>query len=153
MGTASLKIGENASVSGDEGVAASSIDATSYFLLGVEHHSAGDVRSAAQWFERAHAADPTDAAILSALASALLEAGQATQSIARHQEWVDRQPEEAAAWFGLGRSLLLLDRHGDAVEALTRACALRPDLRHYADQLRAAQMQDPSPIVHTGDDD
>jgi len=45
----------------------------------------------------------------------------------RLRSFLERNPEDETAWFGLGRALVELERPGEAAAAFRRAVELRPD--------------------------
>ena len=49
------------------------------------------------------------------------------QRAARLRELIARDESDATSWFSLGRALLELGRHEEALEPLRRAVALSPD--------------------------
>ena len=92
--------------------------------------------AAATLLARAAEAEPGSRSILEALARAQYDAGRYDEAVQTFTSLTAASPTDDYAHFGLG---LAASRAGDlalAAEHLALACAMRPDLGHYAQALR-----------------
>jgi Flp pilus assembly protein TadD len=99
----------------------------------------GDPDAAATLLERAADAEPASRSIREALARAQYDAGRYEEAMASFTELISVNPTDDYAQFGLG---LAAARTGDfrtAVEHLSLAAAMRPDVTHYTMALRGAR--------------
>jgi tetratricopeptide (TPR) repeat protein len=107
-----------------------------WYLTATELLDDGDASAAVPLLERAVAAEPHTRTLRQALARAQLQARRYDDAAESYAHLVALDPADAEAQFGLGMANRYLGRHDVAVEALARAVAVRPDLRHYADALQ-----------------
>jgi Flp pilus assembly protein TadD len=110
-----------------------------WYLRATELHDEGNPAAAALLLQRAAAAEPNARSLREALARAQFDAKQYEDAAATFTGLVAVDPTDHYAQFGLGLSLLRLRRAPEAVEPLALACAMRPDLKHYADALTQAR--------------
>ncbi len=92
--------------------------------------------AAATLLARAAEAEPGSRSILEALARAQYDAGRYDEAVLTFTALTAASPTDDYAHFGLG---LAASRAGDltlAAEHLALACAMRPELSHYASALR-----------------
>ena len=92
--------------------------------------------AAATLLARAAEAEPGSRSILEALARAQYDAGRYDEAVLTFTSLTAASPTDDYAHFGLG---LAASRAGDlalAAEHLALACAMRPELSHYAQALR-----------------
>ena len=95
--------------------------------------------AAATILTRAAEAEPGSRSILEALARAQYDAGRYEEAVLSFTALTTANPTDDYAHFGLGLSA---SRAGDlplAAEHLALACAMRPDLGHYARALRGVR--------------
>lgn len=103
---------------------------------GSELLARGDAAAAATLLERAHAAEPTSASVIEALARARYDSGRYGAAAETFALLVDVEPASDYAHFGLGLSLFRLGRVSDAEPHLAMAAAMRPERPEYARRLR-----------------
>ncbi len=95
--------------------------------------------AAATILARAAEAEPASRSILEALARAQFDAGRYEEAVLSFTALTAGNPTDDYAHFGLG---LAASRAGNlplAAEHLALACAMRPDLGHYARALRGVR--------------
>jgi tetratricopeptide (TPR) repeat protein len=103
---------------------------------GMELLERGDAAAAATLLDRAHAAEPTSASVLEALARARYDSGQYETAAQAFASLVAVEPSSDYAHFGLGLSLFRLGRVSDAEPHLAMAAAMRPERPEYGRRLR-----------------
>lgn len=103
---------------------------------GTELLEKGDAAAAATLLDRAHAAEPTSASVLEALARARFDSGRYESAAEAFASLVDVEPASDYAHFGLGLSLFRLGRVSDAEPHLAMAAAMRPERAEYGRHLR-----------------
>ena len=99
----------------------------------------GHPEAAATLLEHTAAAEPTSRSVREALARAQYDAGRYRAAMGSFTELIAVNPADDYAQFGLGLSA---SRAGDldlAAEHLALAVAMRPDLGHYARELRGVR--------------
>lgn len=99
----------------------------------------GDPDAAANLLRRAADAEPGSRSIREALARAQYDAGRYEEAMASFTQLISVNPTDDYAQFGLG---LAASRAGElrlAAEHLALACAMRPELGHYARALRGVR--------------
>jgi len=116
--------------------AASPTEVLDWYLTATELLDDGDAGAAVPLLGRAVAAEPHTRALRQALAHAQLQAQMYDGAADSFAHLVALDPADADSQYGLGMANRNLGRHDLAVEALSRAVALRPDLKHYADALQ-----------------
>ena len=110
-----------------------------WYQRGLELLSSGHPAAAATILSRAAEAEPGSRSVLEALARAQYDAGRFQEAIATFAQLIAVNPTDDYAQFGLG---LAASRAGElqlAAEHLALACAMRPDLGHYARALRGVR--------------
>ncbi len=61
------------------------------------------------------------------MAAKPVSAAALEQRVGALRSFLKREPDDATAWYGLGRALLDLKRPGEAADAFRRALAAKPD--------------------------
>ncbi|MGY1743799.1 MULTISPECIES: tetratricopeptide repeat protein [unclassified Blastococcus] len=110
-----------------------------WYQRGLQLLASGDPAAAATLLARAAEAEPGSRSLLEALARAQHDAGRYQEAIDSFTRLIAGDPADDYAQFGLGLSA---SRAGDlelAAEHLALAVALRPDLGHYARELRGVR--------------
>jgi Flp pilus assembly protein TadD len=110
-----------------------------WYQRGLHLLANGDPAAAATLLGRAAEVEPHSRSIREALARAQYDAGRYQEAIASFGELIAVNPTDDYAQFGLG---LAASRAGElrlAAEHLALACAMRPDLGHYARALRGVR--------------
>ena len=97
-------------------------------LLGILHGRRGRHTAAVAVLQRALALRPDDAWLLNDLATAQMASGARDEAFAHWHRACALAPTQATVWFNLGRNLQLAGDSEAAVEALTQATLLAPDL-------------------------
>ena len=126
------------SPAGDDGGTPSG-GAYDWYVRGVDLLQAGNPAAAVQVLAHAAAAEPQARSVREALARAQFDSGSYTDARASFAAIVEANPTDDYAHFGLG---LAAARTGDfrtAVEHLSLAAAMRPELNHYSRALRLAR--------------
>jgi tetratricopeptide (TPR) repeat protein len=82
---------------------------------------------------------PDSPQVLEALARARFDGGQYEEAIEAFAQLAGVSPDDDYAQFGWGLAAAKLDQMDVAVEHLAAATAMRPEIRHYANALRAAR--------------
>ena len=95
--------------------------------LGMIRSRLGDQVGAAAAFERAAASRPDDRNTIRNLADALDRQGAADRAVPWRRRLTELDPQNAAAWIALARSLLTANQGADAASAYERALQLGPD--------------------------
>lgn len=110
-----------------------------WYVRGLGLLESGDAAAAVQVLAHAATAEPLSRAAREALARAQFDAGHYAEAIHSFSWIVGADPSDDYALFGLG---LAAARTGDfrtAVEHLSLAAAMRPDVAHYNIALRGAR--------------
>jgi Flp pilus assembly protein TadD len=110
-----------------------------WYQRGLQLLSSGDPDAAATLLSRVAEAEPGSRSVREALARAQYDAGRYEEAMASFTELIAVNPTDDYAQFGLG---LAASRAGElrlAAEHLALACAMRPDLGHYARALRGVR--------------
>jgi tetratricopeptide (TPR) repeat protein len=110
-----------------------------WYQRGLQLLTTGDPAAAATLLARAAEAEPGSRSLREALARAQYDAGRYREAIDSFTRLISENPADDYAQFGLG---LAASRAGDlelAAEHLALAVALRPDLGHYARELRGVR--------------
>lgn len=86
------------------------------------------LQTARKGFDEARAQDSTDVAVLKDYVTVLMQMGDADLAADVSRQWTRIVPDEAAAWYQLGRSLADMGPGGaaEAVKALNRALEIDP---------------------------
>lgn len=100
-----------------------------------DHHDA----QAVVVLERARALEPRKMSILEALARACYDSRQYSRATEAFEAILEIDPSAHYAHFGLGLSLMRLDRHTEARTHLRLAAALHPSSETYRAALRRAE--------------
>lgn len=74
------------------------------------------------------ARSPSDASLVSMMATVLLSMGRRDESLLFYQRAAELAPDQPAPWLAFGLALVQLQRHTDAIAPLERAAALAPTL-------------------------
>jgi tetratricopeptide (TPR) repeat protein len=114
-------------------------DSYTWYRRGLDLLGRGSPAAAAQLLERAAQAEPGARSVREALARAQFDTGRYADAADSFRQIVEASPSDDYAHFGLG---LALARGGDpaaAAEHLALAAAMRPELRHYTEALRAVR--------------
>jgi tetratricopeptide (TPR) repeat protein len=111
------------------------------------HTLRGDPHSAIEIMKQAIAKRPDDAAYLSSLGSALIDAVRYDEAIAALRRACELDPTYTTAWYNLGLALAQCMRTGEAIEAIQQAVSRAPTLEVNArvilgDMYRAEQRVD-----------
>jgi Flp pilus assembly protein TadD len=114
-------------------------DAYTWYRRGLDLLGRGSPAAAAQLLERAAEAEPGARSVLEALARAQFDAGRYTQAAANFRQIVEASPSDDYAHFGLGLALVRAGNPAAAAEHLALAAAMRPELNHYTEALRAVR--------------
>jgi Flp pilus assembly protein TadD len=110
-----------------------------WYQRGLQLLASGDPAAAATLLTRASETEPESRSLREALARAQFDAGRHREAIDSFTRLIAVNPADDYAHFGLG---LAASRAGDlelAAEHLALAVALRPDLDHYARELRGVR--------------
>ena len=110
-----------------------------WYRRGMRLLEGGHAGAAAELLSHARDRVPESASVREALARALFDSGRHAEAAAAFGELVETNPGDDYARFGLGLSLVRLDRFTDAVEQLALAVAMRPDRAEYTSALRQAR--------------
>jgi tetratricopeptide (TPR) repeat protein len=109
------------------------------YNLGAVHLQANELERAEQFYVRALAAKPEDAATLRALARVWRVRGDLEKSFAYSERALRVEPDSHAALYDYGWTALNLDRLPEAIGALERLHVLRPDEPEYVYTLAVAR--------------
>ena len=110
-----------------------------WYQRGMQLLASGDAAAAATLLARAVEAEPESRSLLEALARAQYDARRYHEAIGTFTRLIAVNPSDDYAQFGLG---LAASRAGElelAAEHLALAVALRPDIGHYARELRGVR--------------
>lgn len=110
-----------------------------WFVRGRALLDAGDAAPAVQLLTRCARAEPASRSILETLARAQFQAGQLVAARDNFAHLVEADPADDYAQFGLGLSCRRLGDLRGAVEHLSLAVAMRPDMAHYGRELAYAR--------------
>lgn len=104
--------------------------------------AAGNPGAAATLLRHAHREEPGSRELVETLARAEFESGQFVAARDLFATLVDLAPDSDYARFGLGASLVRLNRHKDALPHLVMATVMRPDRAEYQQLLDRARAVD-----------
>jgi tetratricopeptide (TPR) repeat protein len=110
-----------------------------WYVRGRELLARGDADAAVSVLSHTVAADPQSRSAREMLARAQFDARLYAEAANNFGQLVSRDPADHYAHFGLGLSARRLGSLDRAVEHLALAAAMRPDLSHYTQALRAAR--------------
>ena len=110
-----------------------------WYQRGMQLLADGNPDAAANLLRRAAEAEPDSRSIREALARAQYDAGRYAEAIASFTELIAVNPTDDYAQFGLGLAASRAGHLRLAAEHLALACAMRPDLGHYARALRGVR--------------
>jgi tetratricopeptide (TPR) repeat protein len=99
-----------------------------YTTLGDAWRNSGKPKEAAAAFQHAVLLSPTSVTALQALAGALRSSGDATRSEETLKHALQLAPQDANVWYQYGMLDAALGRAGSAIEKVTKAVSLNPDL-------------------------
>jgi tetratricopeptide (TPR) repeat protein len=114
-------------------------EAADWYRQGVQLLEAGDPAAAAQLLTKVAQKTPDSAQVLEALARAHFDGGLYERAVESFAQLAHVSPDDDYAQFGWGLAAAKLDQMDVAVEHLSAAAAMRPEIRHYANALRAAR--------------
>lgn len=114
-------------------------EAADWYRQGVRFLEEGNPAAAAQLLTRVAQKTPESASVLEALARAHFDGGQYEDAMDSFAQLAHVSPNDDYAQFGWGLAAAKLNRMDIAVEHLSAAAAMRPEIRHYANALRAAR--------------
>ena len=114
-------------------------EAADWYRQGVQLLEAGDPAAAAQLLTKVAQKTPDSAPVLEALARAHFDGGLYEQAVESFAQLAHVSPDDDYAQFGWGLAAAKLGQMDVAVEHLSAAAAMRPEIRHYANALRAAR--------------
>ncbi|MEY9933871.1 tetratricopeptide (TPR) repeat protein [Catenulispora sp. GP43] len=114
-------------------------EAADWYRQGVQLLEAGDPAAAAQLLTKVALKTPDSAPVLEALARAHFDGGLYEQAVESFAQLAHVSPDDDYAQFGWGLAAAKLGQMDVAVEHLSAAAAMRPEIRHYANALRAAR--------------
>jgi tetratricopeptide (TPR) repeat protein len=117
------------------------VDAPAYelFVRGTSFLAGGHPGPAATLLRRAASLAPTKNSIREALARSYYALGQFEAAAAEFERIAEAVPSNDYAQFGLGCSLLALERPIEARGRLRLAAAMNPDRREYGERLEQAE--------------
>lgn len=110
-----------------------------WYVRGRSLLAAGDAAAAVQLLGHAARAEPESRSIRETLARAQYQAGQLPDSRESFARLVEVDPADDYAQFGLGLTSRRLGDLRGAVQHLSLAVAMRPDLSHYGRELAYAR--------------
>ena len=114
-------------------------DAYDWYLRGLELLDSGDAASAVQVLEHAASTEPESRMAREALARAQFDMGMYDEACENFSWIISVNPADDYAQFGLGLAKTKLGDLAGAVEHLTLAAAMRPDIAYYSTALRGAR--------------
>ncbi len=114
-------------------------DVYEWYQRGLQLLGSGDPAAAATLLVRAVEAEPDSRSLLEALARAQYDAHRYREAIDSFTRLIAVNPADDYAHFGLGLSASRAGELELAAEHLALAAALRPDLGHYARELRGVR--------------
>jgi len=117
-----------------------------WFVRGRALLDAGDAAPAVQLLTRCARVEPASRSILETLARAQFQAGQLTAAQESFARLVEADPADDYAQFGLGLTCRRIGDLRGAVEHLSLAVAMRPDLAHYGRELSYARAAFRTPV-------
>ena len=100
--------------------------------LGDALAKAGLVTGAVEQYHRARRQAPDEVDVYLGLGRILRDMGRTDELIAVDEEWVSRQPKNAAAWLDLGRARQKAQRYPEAAAAYAQSLAITQDDRTQA---------------------
>ena len=110
-----------------------------WYQRGLELLANGHPAAAATLLARAAEDEPQSRSILEALARAQFDASRYEEAMASFRQLITVNPTDDYAQFGLGMAASRAGDLGVAAEHLALAVAMRPDLGHYARELRGVR--------------
>jgi tetratricopeptide (TPR) repeat protein len=110
-----------------------------WYQRGLQLLAGGDPAAAATLLARALEAEPGSRSLLEALARSQHDAGRYREAMESFTQLIAVNPADDYAHFGLGLSASRAGELELAAEHLALAAALRPDLGHYARELRGVR--------------
>jgi tetratricopeptide (TPR) repeat protein len=114
-------------------------EAADWYRQGVQLLEDGNPAAAAQLLTRVAQKTPESASVLEALARAHFDGGDYEDAVDSFAQLANVSPNDDYAQFGWGLAAAKLGQMDVAVEHLSAAAAMRPEIRHYANALRAAR--------------
>lgn len=114
-------------------------EAADWYRQGVQLLEDGNPAAAAQLLTRVAQKTPESASVLEALARAHFDGGHYEDALDSFAQLANVSPNDDYAQFGWGLAAAKLGQMDVAVEHLSAAAAMRPEIRHYANALRAAR--------------
>jgi tetratricopeptide (TPR) repeat protein len=114
-------------------------DVYDWYVRGRELLARGDAAAAAAVLSHTVAAEPQSRSAREMLARAQFDARHFADAADNFAQLVASDPADHYAHFGLGLAARRVGDLSTAVEHLALATAMRPDLAHYAQALRAAR--------------
>ena len=112
---------------------------------GMQLAKMGRLADALPFLDRANAANPTDVALLHAVASVLQAEGRTRDAAERYRRTATLLPDTSEVLTGWARSLLLLDEYDTAIALLNRALTLDPQLANAGGMLEMLLSETDSP--------
>ena len=110
-----------------------------WYRRGLQLLGERNAEAAATLLARAAEAEPASRSIREALARAQYDAGRYAEAIENFTRLIAVNPSDDYAHFGLGLAASRFGEFSLAAEHLALAAAMRPDLHHYAQALRAVR--------------
>jgi tetratricopeptide (TPR) repeat protein len=114
-------------------------EAADWYRQGMQLLESGNPAAAAQLLVRVAQKTPESRSVLEALARAHFDGGQYEDALGSFAALASVSPDDDYAQFGWGLAAAKLGKWDAAVEHLAAATAMRPEIRHYANALRAAR--------------
>lgn len=110
-----------------------------WYVRGLDLLDSGNAAAAVQVLAHAATAEPQSRAAREALARAQFDAGLYVEALESFAWIVGADPTDDYAQFGLGLAAARTGDYRTAVEHLSLAAAMRPDVAHYNMALRGAR--------------
>lgn len=110
-----------------------------WYVRGLDLLESGNAAAAVQVLAHASGAEPQSRAAREALARAQFDAGLYAEAVESFGWIIDADPTDDYAQFGLGLAAARTGDYRTAVEHLSLAAAMRPDVAHYNMALRGAR--------------
>ena len=123
----------------DSGVEEPTGEVADWYRQGVQLLEDGNPTAAAQLLTRVAQKTPDYQPALEALARAHFDGGHYEEAVDSFAALARVSPDDDYAQFGWGLAAAKLNQMDVAVEHLSAAAAMRPEIRHYANALRAAR--------------
>lgn len=125
--------------SAESGVAEPTGEAADWFRQSLQLLDVGNPAAAAQLLVRVAKQTPESRQVLEALARAHFDGGQYGDAMESFARLAAVSPDDDYAQFGWGLTAARLGQWDAAVQHLQLATSMRPEIRHYANALRAAR--------------